>query len=70
MTKSGKHCGKRGNCTFCAISPFVTMFSKKLSAAEASESVYMRERVKLFGKTNNRILMFHRTLNLSDIISS
>ena len=36
MTKSGKHCGKRRNCTFCAISSFVTMFS---------ESVYMRERV-------------------------
>ena len=30
---------------FCAISSFVTVF-KKLSAAEASESVYMRERVK------------------------
>ena len=28
MTKSGKHCGKRWNCTFCAISSFVTMFSK------------------------------------------
>ena len=27
MTKSGKHCGKRRNCTFCAISSFVTMFS-------------------------------------------
>ena len=29
MTKSGKHCGKRRNCTFCAISSFVTMFSKR-----------------------------------------
>ena len=28
MTKSGKYCGKRRNCMFCAISPFVTMFSK------------------------------------------
>ena len=28
MTKTGKHCGKRRNCTFCAISSFVTMFSK------------------------------------------
>ena len=28
MTKSGKHCGKRRNCTFCAISSFFTMFSK------------------------------------------
>ena len=46
MTKSGKHCGKRRNCTFCAISSFVTMFTKKTSAAEASERVYMRVRVK------------------------
>ena len=45
MTKSGKHCDKRRNSTFCAISSFVTMFFKKPSAAEASESVYMRERV-------------------------
>ena len=28
MTKSGKHCGKRRNCLFWAISSFVTMFSK------------------------------------------
>ena len=28
MTKSGKHCGKRRNCLFCAISSCVTMFSK------------------------------------------
>ena len=28
MTKSGKHGGKRRNCTFCAISSFVTIFSK------------------------------------------
>ena len=28
MDYSGKHCGKRRNCTFCAISSFVTMFSK------------------------------------------
>ena len=45
MTKSGKHCSKMGNCLFWAVSSFVTMFSKKLSAAEASESVYKRERV-------------------------
>ena len=36
MTKSGKHCVKRRNCSFF----------KKLSAVGASESVYMRERVK------------------------
>ena len=29
MTKSGKHCDKRRNCTFCAISSFITMFSKR-----------------------------------------
>ena len=27
--KVKKHCGKRRNCTFCAISSFVTMFSKR-----------------------------------------
>ena len=32
---------------FCAISSFATVF-KKLSAAEASESIYMRERVYSF----------------------
>ena len=47
MTKSGKHCGKRRNFTFCAISSLVTVF-KKPSAAEVSESVYIRERVKCF----------------------
>ena len=28
MTKRGKHCGKRRNCLFWAISSFVTLFSK------------------------------------------
>ena len=28
MTKSGEHCDKLRNCTFCAISSFVTMFSE------------------------------------------
>ena len=46
MTKSGKHCGKRRNCLFLAISSFVTVF-KRLSAADASESIYMRKRVKV-----------------------
>ena len=45
MTESGKHYDKRRNCSFRAISSFVTMFSKKRSAAETSERVYMRERV-------------------------
>ena len=47
MTKSGKYCVKRRNYSFWAISSFVTMFSKiRLLTAEASESVYMMERVK------------------------
>ena len=51
MTKSGKDCVKRRNCTFCAISTFVTVF-KKSSAAEASESDYMRERVNSVSHTS------------------
>ena len=45
MTKSGKHCGKRRNFLFRIFFSFVTVF-KEPSAAEASDSVYMRERVK------------------------
>ena len=33
MTKSWKHCVKRRNCMFCAISSFVTMFSKSRQKA-------------------------------------
>ena len=44
--RSWKHCGKWRNCLFWAISSFATMF-QKLSAADASESVYKRERVEL-----------------------
>ena len=39
MTISGKHCGERRNLCF------------QKAAAEASESVYMRERVKPFSHT-------------------
>ena len=46
MTKSGKHCGERRNCWFSAISSFVNYDFKKTSATVASESIYMRERVK------------------------
>ena len=56
MTKSGKHCGKRRNCTFCHY------VFKKPSAAEASESVYMRERVKvviIFGNKKNTKVLLH-----------
>ena len=43
MTKSGKHCGKRRNCTFCAISSFVTMFSK-------SRLLHRRQKASIWGK--------------------
>ena len=43
MTKSGKHCGKRRNCTFCAISSFVTMFSK-------SRLLQRRQKASTWGK--------------------
>ena len=47
MTKSGKHCCKRRNGTFLCNFFFCNYVFKKPSAAEASESVYMRERVKI-----------------------
>ena len=43
MTKSGKHCDKRRNCTFCAISSFVTMFSK-------SRLLQRRQKASIWGK--------------------
>ena len=43
MTKSGKHCGKRRNCTFSAISSFVTMFSK-------SRLLQRRQKASIWGK--------------------
>ena len=47
MTKNGKHCGKEkllvlSNFFFCHY------VFKKMSAAEASESVYMKGRVNTF----------------------
>ena len=42
MTKTGKHCEKKRNCSCWAISSFVTLFSKKSFSAEASESVHMK----------------------------
>ena len=48
MTKSGKHCNKRRNCTFCAISFFVTMFSK-------SRLLQRRQKVSIWGKGLNNI---------------
>ena len=43
MTKSGKHCDKRRNCTFWAISFFVTMVSK-------SRLLQRRQKVSIWGK--------------------
>ena len=43
MTKSGKHCDKRRNCTFCAISSFDTMFSK-------SCLLQRRQKTSIWGK--------------------
>ena len=46
MTKSGKHCGKWITLLVLSNFFFCHYVFKKLSAAEASESVYMRKRVK------------------------
>ena len=48
MTKSGKHCGKRRNCTFCAISSFVTMFSN-------SHLLQRRQKASIWGKGFKRL---------------
>ena len=65
MTKSGKHCDKRRNCSFLAIFFFYHYVFKKPSAAEASESVYMRERVKKCkNKTVNQTYNFNSMYSL------
>ena len=43
MTKSGKHCGKKEKLLVFSNFFFCRYVFKKPSAAEASESVYMRE---------------------------
>ena len=43
MTESGKHCGKRRNCSFWAISSFVTVFSK-------SRLLQRRQKASIWGK--------------------
>ena len=49
MTKSGKHCGKTRNDLLVLSNFFFCHYVfKKPSATEASESVYMRERVNPF----------------------
>ena len=57
MTKSGKHCVKRRNCSFF----FYHYVFKKPSAAEASESVYMREKVERVMFVNPLQLFFKTT---------
>ena len=52
MTKSGKHCGKRRNCSFWAISYFVTMFSK-------SCLLQKRQKTSIWGKG---LIYFHINL--------
>ena len=46
MPKSRTHCGKRGKFIVLSNYFFCHYVFKKQSAAEASESVYMRDRVK------------------------
>ena len=45
MTKSGKHCGQKEKLLVLSNFFFCHYVFKKPSAAEASESGYMRERV-------------------------
>ena len=53
MTKSGKHHGKRRNCTFCAILSFVTMFIKSHLLQRRPKAFIWGERVN-----NNNILIY------------
>ena len=41
-----KHRGKRRNCTLRAIAPFLPQCFQKLSVVDASNSVFMEQRVK------------------------
>ena len=55
IARCGKHCGKRRNCTFCAISSFVTMFSKTSNFTFChyvikSRLMHMRQNVSICGK--------------------
>ena len=58
MSKTGKHCGKRRNCTFCAISSFVTMFSK-------SCLLQRRQKASIWGKGLNNFLTYNGSLILN-----
>ena len=52
MTKSEKHCGKRRNCSFWAISSFVTMFSN-------SRLLQRRQKASIWGKGLNRQVLVY-----------
>ena len=58
MIKSGKHYDKRRNCTFCAISSFVTMFSK-------SHLLQRRLKASIWGKGLTCIVLFDCSLSIS-----
>ena len=55
MTKSGKHCGKRRNCSFRAISSFVTMFSK-------SCLLQRRQKASIWGKGLRRFYILFNSI--------
>ena len=59
MTKSGKHCGKSRNCYFF----FCHYVFKKLSLAEASESVHMRESFNLVKSEDSSCIIFNPFLH-------
>ena len=52
MTESGKHCRKKGNIARFVQFLLLSYVFKKPSAAEASESVYMRKRVNIWERVN------------------
>ena len=66
MTKSGKHCGKRRNCSFRAISSFVTMFSK-------GRLLQGRQKASISGKGLNKVTIYMKKegkMSILDYIST
>ena len=57
MNKSGKHCGKKRNCSFWAISSFVTMFSK-------SHLLQKRQKASIWGKGLKPIMIVDRPFSV------
>ena len=62
MTKSRKHCVKRRNCSFWAISSFVTMFSK-------SRLLQRRQKASIWGKGLNIIILQSSSSKCSRLFS-